>query len=98
MTDKRILQNQLQSGTYSTPKREFDVNYMYLFEMNTQYSQGILNFRAEIRRNNSLLVQSAKMLIQDLFHWRYRPKYQLMVMTGAMMRKAQVTRFDLAVK
>lgn len=60
---------------------EFDVNYMYLFEMTTRYSQGIFNLRAGIRGNNSLLVQSAKMMTRGRFHGRNHPKYQLIEMT-----------------
>lgn len=41
-------------------------------------SQGIINFRMAIRRNNSMLMHSAKYMTKELFYARSHPKYQQM--------------------
>ena len=51
-------------------------NYMYLFEMVCRYTQGLMNIRAAIRRNNPQLLKSAKWMTKELFHGRNHPKYQ----------------------
>ena len=51
-------------------------NYMYLFEMACKYSQGIINMRMAIRRNNHMLLQAAKWMTKELFHGRRHPRYQ----------------------
>ena len=51
-------------------------NYMYLFEMACKYTQGIINMRMAIRRNNHMLLQAAKWMTKELFHGRRHPKYQ----------------------
>ena len=48
----------------------------YLFEMVCKYTQGIINFRTSVRRNNSQLLDSAKWMTKELFHGRCHPKYQ----------------------
>ena len=44
--------------------------------MACKYSQGIINMRMSIRRNNRLLLQAAKWMTKELFHGRHHPKYQ----------------------
>ena len=51
-------------------------NFLYMFEMTCKYSQGIMNFRMGIRRNNPELLQAAKWMTKELFHGRNHPKYQ----------------------
>ena len=51
-------------------------NFMYLFEMACRYSQGIVNLRMGIRRNNSTLLRAGKWITKELFHGRNHPKYQ----------------------
>ena len=70
-----------------TKKFESDPNYMYLLEMTTIYSQSIINFRMGIRRNNSLLVQSAKLMSRGLFHGRNHPRYQCIEIVDSMQRE-----------
>ena len=60
---------------------------MYLLEMTTIYSQSIINFRMGIRRNNSLLVQSAKLMSRGLFHGRNHPRYQCIEIVDSMQRE-----------
>ncbi|XP_062597901.1 uncharacterized protein LOC134259320 [Saccostrea cucullata] len=57
-------------------KTQCNVNFMYLFEMVCKYSQGIINLRAAVRRNNPQLLMSAKWMTKELFHGRNHPKYQ----------------------
>ena len=64
-------------GYISFVKTKTDsANYMYLFEMACKYSQGIINMRMAIRRNNHLLLQAAKWMTKELFHGRNHPRYQ----------------------
>ena len=51
-------------------------SYAYHYEMVTRYAQGIINFRAGIRRNNSLLIKAGRYMTKELFHGRNHPKYQ----------------------
>lgn len=61
---------------YSYAKTVKSPNFHYLFEMCSRYSQGIINLRQAIRRNNSQLAQSAKWMTKELFHGRRHPVYQ----------------------
>ena len=51
-------------------------NYMYIFEMVCKYVQGLMNFRAAIRRNHFHLLKSAKYMTRQLFHGQNYPKYK----------------------
>ena len=53
-----------------------DSNYHYLHDQVLRYSQGIINFRAGVRRCNSELRMSAKFMTKELFHGRNHPCYQ----------------------
>ena len=48
----------------------------YLMDQVCRMSQGIINFRMAIRRNNSGLMHSAKFMTKELFYIRNHPKYQ----------------------
>ena len=48
----------------------------YLMDQVCRMSQGIINFRMAIRRNNADLMHSAKFMTKELFHIRHHPKYQ----------------------
>ena len=67
-------------------KRSEDPNFRFMFEMVSRYSQGIFNYRMGIRRNNSLLVQSAKHMTKEIFHGRRHPKYQEIEMVETFQR------------
>lgn len=66
--------------------KESNPTYMHMFEMVSKYSQAIINFRMGIRRNNSLLVQSAKFMSKGLFHGRSHPRYQQIEMLDTVQR------------
>ncbi|CAC5398225.1 unnamed protein product [Mytilus coruscus] len=51
-------------------------NFKYMMDTVCRFSQGIVNFRMAIRRNNSDLLKSAKYMTKELFHGRQHPKYQ----------------------
>ncbi|XP_060595290.1 uncharacterized protein LOC132749514 isoform X1 [Ruditapes philippinarum] len=51
-------------------------NMKYLMDQVCRFSQGIINFRMAVRRNNSSLLKSAKFMTKELFHGRSHPKYQ----------------------
>ncbi|CAC5422228.1 unnamed protein product [Mytilus coruscus] len=51
-------------------------NFKYMMDTVCRFSQGIINFRMAIRRNNSDLLKSAKYMTKELFHGRQHPKYQ----------------------
>ena len=53
-----------------------DSKYHYLHDQVLRYSQGIINFRAGVRRCNSELRMSAKFMTKELFHGRNHPCYQ----------------------
>ena len=77
---KLCLSEQVQptgEGYVSFVKTQTEyANYMYLFEMACKYSQGIINMRMAIRRNNHYLLQAAKLMTKELFHGRNHPRYQ----------------------
>lgn len=56
--------------------QENNANFMYLFEMACMYSQGLINIRMGVCRNNSKLLQAGKWMSKELFHGRNHPKYQ----------------------
>ncbi len=51
-------------------------NFGYLYDQISRYSQGIINFRMGIRRNNFMLVESARFMTKELFYGRNHPKYR----------------------
>ncbi len=51
-------------------------NYSYIMDQVLRHSQGIINFRMAVRRNNSNLLKSAKFMTKELFHGRAHPRYQ----------------------
>jgi hypothetical protein len=60
--------------------------YQYMGEQVMTYVQAIINFRMGIRRNNSLLVQSAKFKGASLFHGRNHSTYQKIELYDTLMR------------
>lgn len=66
---------------------EGNPNYMYMFEMVSRYSQSVINLRMGIRRNNTILIQSAKFMSKELFHGRNHPRYQQIEMIESVQRK-----------
>ena len=52
-------------------------NYSYMVDQVCRFSQGIINFRMAVRRNNSVLLKSAKYMTKELFFGRNHPKYQV---------------------
>ena len=63
-------------------------NFLYMYLMVTRYTQGLLNFRMGVRRNNSQLIQSAKYMTKELFHGRSHPKYQQIEIHDTFQRLA----------
>lgn len=65
-------------GFYSFYKNKMHTNpnMAYIFNMVSRYSQGIINFRMAIRRNNSDMLESAKYHCKELFFGRNHPNYQ----------------------
>ena len=57
-------------------KSESRSNYKYAFDQVLIFSQGIINYRMGIRRNNADLCKSAKYMTKEIFHGRSHPKYQ----------------------
>lgn len=64
-----------------------NANFMYIFEMVCKYTQGIINFRTAIRRNNPQLLDSAKWMTKELFHGRNHPKYQEIEIYESFIKK-----------
>lgn len=60
----------LHSSYTDTPIMQYVVNQI------CKISQGLINFRMAIRRNNADLMHSAKFMTKELFHARNHPKYQ----------------------
>ncbi len=59
-------------------------NYIYMYEQVTIYMQAIMNMRAGLRRNNSAMVDSARVMHAPIFHGRNHPKYsEIEVMEAA---------------
>ncbi|KAK3102158.1 hypothetical protein FSP39_009221 [Pinctada imbricata] len=48
----------------------------YFMDQVFRFSQGIINFRMAVRRNNAMLLNSAKFMTKELFYARTHPKYQ----------------------
>ena len=63
-------------GHFCPKKCESSHTFAYYLEMVCRYSQGILNFRMAVRRNNAKLLQAARFMTKELFHGRNHPKYQ----------------------
>ena len=53
-----------------------NANIRYLTDQVCRLSQGIINFRMAVRRNNAELLHSSKYMTKELFHSRNHPKYQ----------------------
>ncbi|MEW8547705.1 MAG: hypothetical protein AB2693_29710 [Candidatus Thiodiazotropha sp.] len=70
-----------------TKSMEGNPTYMYLFQMVSRYSQAIVNMRMGVRRNNSVLIQSAKFMSKGLFHGRTHPRYQQIEMVESIQRQ-----------
>ena len=64
------------------------VNYTYMLLMVTRFMQAIIHLRMGTRRNNCLLVESAKLMSKELFHARTHPRYQQIEILDSFMRKA----------
>ena len=60
---------------YADHKSE-DKLYNYYYEMVLRFAQSIINLMMAVRRNNAVLLQSAKYKFKELFHARHHPKYQ----------------------
>ncbi|XP_072050462.1 uncharacterized protein [Amphiura filiformis] len=50
-------------------------NYLYMFSQVTIYVQAIMNMRGGLRRNNSSMVDAARVMHAPVFHGRNHPKY-----------------------
>lgn len=55
---------------------EENSNLKYLMDTVCRFSQGIINYRMGVRRNNAQLMKSAKYMTKELFSARSHPKYQ----------------------
>ena len=62
--------------SFASEKCSSSPTFALLFEMTFKYTTSIINFRTSIRRNNALLVKSARYMTRGLFHGRNHPRYQ----------------------
>ncbi|KAK3106985.1 hypothetical protein FSP39_004438 [Pinctada imbricata] len=67
--------------------QDTNANFMYMFETVCKYTQGIINFRVAVRRNNYNLLRSAKWMTKELFHGRNHPRYQEIEMYESFMSR-----------
>lgn len=63
-------------GYFMVSKTICDPNVKYLHSQICRFSQGLINLRLGLRRNNALLVDSAKFHTKELFYGRPHPYYR----------------------